>query len=163
MDELKKRKTIRLTNYDYSLPGVYFVTICTKNKQKLLSTIVGEGLCALPQVHLTEIGKTVKESLEYIHENISGVFVDQYVIMPNHVHLLLRIEKLFETGGHRGPPLHKIIGQFKSFTTHQCNQVIWQRSFHDHVVRGEEDYREIWTYIVENPVRWRADVLYMDE
>ena len=163
MNSQPKRKTTRLPTYDYRLPGVYFVTICTKNKQKLLSTIVGEGLCALPQIRLTKVGKIVEASLKYIHENIDGISLDKYVIMPNHVHLLLRIEECSEAGGRGGPPLHKIIGQFKSFTTHQCNQVLWQRSFHDHVVRGEEDYREIWTYIFENPLRWRKDVLYVDE
>jgi REP element-mobilizing transposase RayT len=154
------RKTPRLAEYDYSQPGVYFVTICTKDKQKILCDIVGEGLCALPSVELTSIGKVVEDSIRYLHDAVDGVAVEKYVIMPNHIHMLIRI---FETGGHRGPPLQKVVGQFKSYTTHCYQKSLWQRSFHDHVVRGEEDYREIWKYIDQNPLRWENDTFYVSD
>ena len=63
---LPKRKPTRLKNYDYSSNGTYFVTVCTHNKQKLLSEIVGEGLCALPSIKLTDLGNAVNEAVLYI-------------------------------------------------------------------------------------------------
>ena len=156
------RKPTRLDGYDYSGDGAYFVTICTKDRKSVLSHIhvVGEGLCALPQIALTPIGNVVDQSIRYLQRQIPGVTVDKYVIMPNHVHLLVRI---FETGGHGGPPLHKVIGQFKSYTTHCYKAVLWPRSFYDHVVRDEQDYRAIWNYIDQNPHKWREDRFFVDE
>ena len=84
--DLPKRKPTRLKDYDYSSEGTYFVTICTKDKQKILCDIVGEGLCALPSINLTPIGEIVKQSIEYIDNNYDCISVDKYVIMPNHVH-----------------------------------------------------------------------------
>ena len=86
---LPQRKPTRLKNYDYSQNGYYFITICTKDKRKILCDIVGEGLCALPTVELTDIGKIVNQSIEYINNEYEGILIDKYVIMPNHVHLIL--------------------------------------------------------------------------
>ena len=165
---METRKPNRLKEYDYSMPDAYFVTICTTGKQHLLSTItskggVGEGLCALPQPALTDIGKKVEESILFINENVAGCTIHKYVVMPNHVHILLEIMPVFETGGHRGPPLHKIIGQLKSYTTHQYGQKLWQRSYYDHVIRGEQDYRDVWNYIETNPLRWQEDEYHCEK
>ena len=156
------RKQNRLKDYDYAQNGAYFVTTCTKGRRCVLSNIriVGEGLCALPSTKLSPIGQKVEKAIIYLQTLIAGVAVDKYVIMPNHVHMLVRI---FETGGHRGPPLHKVIGQFKSYTTHCYQKVLWQRSFHDHVVRGEQDYREIWQYIDTNPYKWQEDCFFVSD
>ena len=176
--DLPKRKPTRLKNYDYSTDGYYFITICTHNKRKILCDIVGEGLCALPQrtnpteregtetlpycalpyIKLTAIGETVKKSIEFVHENYDNIFVDKYVIMPNHVHLIIQKQ----TGGHGGPPLqiYNVIGNFKSFTTRKYGKTLWQRSFHDHIIRGEKDYLEIWNYIDTNPQKWETDCFY---
>jgi len=160
--ERQERKPTRLGGYDYSHDGAYFVTICTKDRKCVLSRIetVGEGLCALPSVKLTPIGEIVEASIGYLNSSVEGFTVEKYVIMPNHIHLLVRI---FETGGHRGPPLHKVIGQFKSYTTHRYRKVLWQRSFHDHVIRGEEDYLDIWRYVDENPYQWQEDCFYIPD
>ena len=156
------RKPNRLQEYDYATVGAYFITICTKDRAEILSKIriVGEGLCALPHIELTDVGKMVEQSIQYIDRTIPGFSVDRYVIMPNHVHLLITLSAIPETGGHRGPPLHKVIGQFKSYTTHTYGRVLWQRSYYDHVIRGEQDYRDVWEYIDQNPARWREDELY---
>ena len=156
------RKSIRLKEYDYATNGAYFITVCTKGRASILSEIcnVGEGLCALPSVKLTDAGAIVEQSIAYMHTSMNGISVDRYVIMPNHIHLLISLFGNPDAGGHGGPPLHKIIGQFKSYTTHRCGRPIWQRSYYDHIVRGEQDYREIWEYIETNPLRWRDDELY---
>ncbi|MBQ6836935.1 MAG: hypothetical protein IJO47_07765, partial [Clostridia bacterium] len=77
-------------DFDYSADGKYFVTVCTHEKKKILSSIeyVGEGLCALPQIKLTEIGKIVEESINFVDKNTEGVVIEKYIIMPNHIHLL---------------------------------------------------------------------------
>ena len=114
--DLLKRKPNRLKEYDYSVNGAYFITICTKNKECILSQIVGEGLCALPQNELTPIGQEVEKAIRYIDETHPHASVDNYVIMPNHVHLIIYLNS---KGGHGDPPLQGIIGRFKSYTTHK--------------------------------------------
>ncbi len=158
---LPKRKPTRLKNYDYSQNGAYFITICTHNKKCILSNIVGEGLCALPSIQLTPIGETVDKAIKYIDQNYQNVFVDKYVIMPNHIHLIVKIE----TGGHGDPPLqaYDIIGNFKSFTTHEYKNTLWQRSFHDHIIRGDDDYLKILEYIDLNPQKWKEDCFYTEQ
>lgn len=160
--ELPNRKPTRLKNYDYSSNGIYFVTICTYNKQKILCDIVGEGLCALPSIKLTSIGETVNQSILYINKNYNNISVDKYVIMPNHVHLIIRVDN--QSGGHGDPPLqvHDVIGRLKSFTTHKYGNALWQRSFYDHIIRDKDDYLIRWNYIDTNPQRWEKDELYAE-
>ena len=155
--ELPKRKPTRLKNYDYSQNGAYFVTVCTVEKRHILSRIVGEGLCALPQNILMPIGKETEKSIQFINENYQGVIIDKYVIMPNHIHLIV---KLNDSGGRGNPPLQNVIGQLKSYVASKYPHPIWQRSFHDHVIRGENDYNKIWEYIDTNVSRWKDDCFY---
>lgn len=160
--EQPKRKQNRIKEYDYSQNGAYFVTICTKNRKNTLCNIVGEGLCALPNIELTAIGKEIEKSIRYINENYQSVYVGKYVVMPNHIHLMIMINR--ETGGDGTPPLQDIIGRFKSYTTNRFNEIndtendiFWQRSFHDHIIRNERDHLEVWNYIDINPLKWEQD------
>ena len=171
-----KRKSPRLKDFDYSSPGYYFITICTKDKKKVLSHIVdggylnvGEGLRARPQVKLTPIGKKVESAILKIELLYSDVSVDKYVIMPNHIHMIIikHPDNSQVTGGHGDPPLQKesigidnVIGRLKSYTSHKHPTPLWQRSFHDHIIRGEKDYRKIWEYIDTNPSNWESDCFY---
>ncbi|MBQ7986046.1 MAG: transposase [Clostridia bacterium] len=155
--DLPKRKPTRLKDYDYSQNGAYFVTICVKDRKELLGKIVGEGLCALPKIVLTPIGQEVKKSIEYVEDKYIGVKVDKYVIMPNHIHLIVVLNN---TGGHGDPPLQKLIGQLKSYTTSRYGDCLWQRSFHDHIIRGEADYKKIWEYIDTNEAKREEDCFY---
>ena len=165
---LPKRKSTRLKGYDYSVPGAYFITICVKGKKELLSkitpsTIVGEGLCALPPLRavpkhtLTPIGIEVEKSIQYINNNYIGVKIDKYVIMPNHLHLIMVLD---DAGGHGNPPLQNIIGQLKSYTTNKFGDTLWQRSFHDHIIRNEREYVKIWEYVDTNVIKWDKDCFY---
>ena len=155
--DLPKRKPTRLRGYDYSTKGAYFVTICTHNRKYILSDIVGEGLCTLPKNILTPIGKEIEKSIQYIDENYEGVAIDKYVIMPNHIHLIVILDN---SGGCGNPPLQNIIGHLKSFTSKKFGDILWQRSFHDHIIRDEKDYKKIWEYIDTNPLRWELDCFY---
>ena len=159
--ELPKRKPTRLKEYDYSSPGAYFITICTHNRKCLLSEInVGEGLCALPQNILTPLGKEIENSIQYINDNYIGATIDKYVIMPNHIHLIVILDN---TGGHGNPPLQNLIGQLKSYTTNKFGRTLWQRSFHDHIIRDKNDYQKIWEYIDTNVLKWEEDCFYIDK
>ncbi len=149
--ERPRRKTMRLTGYDYANAGAYHVTICTKNRVQIFGKIVGEGLCALPEIQLSRIGACVAETISVIDRTWDTVSVDAYVIMPNHIHLLLMIDS---TGGRGGPPLHEVIQKLKSFTTHCYGKPLWQRSYHDHIIRCQQDYDETRQYIETNPLRW---------
>ena len=164
--DLPNRRPNRLPIMDYSASGVYFVTVCTQDRLCILSTIsgeaaipVGEGLCALPQTHLTPIGKETEKAILHIN-SYDGYEVDKYTIMPNHIHLLISIHN--ETGGHRGPPLQAVIGRLKSYTTHLYGKALWQRSFHDHIVRDMDDYVAVWQYIDTNPLKWHLDTYYSE-
>ena len=157
-NELSKRKANRLKDFDYSTNGAYFVTICTKDRKCILSDIVGEGLCALPQNKLTPIGIEVEESIKYINNKYNNVLIDKYIIMPNHIHLIVVLNS--GMGGRGNPPLQNIIGQFKSFTTRQYGEQLWQRSYHDHIIRDENDYLNIWEYINSNVLKWPDDKYY---
>ena len=165
--ELQKRKTIRLKDYDYSSPGAYFITICTHNRECLLSNIiVGEGLCALPQNILTPIGNEIKKSIQYINDNYIGVKIEKYVIMPNHIHIMFQIEN--DGRGNPSPTIPNVVGWLKYNITKQINKVnnkpetkVFQRSFHDHIIRSKADYLKIWNYIDTNPQKWNDDCFYV--
>lgn len=91
--------------------------------------------------------------------------VDKYVIMPNHVHMILQIKQA--EGGPMGTSaptgaLPDIVRYFKRSVTKLCGENIWQRSYHDHIIRSEEDYLNIWTYIDTNPVKWAEDCYYKE-
>lgn len=155
---LPKRKSPRLKEYDYSTPGAYFVTVCVKERKPLLSKIVGEGLCTLPINKMTPIGVAVEQSVLYLNSNCNGVKIDKYVIMPNHIHMIVVLE---DSGGCGNPPLHEVVRRLKTFTSHKYGGGLWQRSYHDHIIRGEKDYRKIWEYIDTNVLKWEQDCFYI--
>ena len=195
--ELPERKGVRLRGYDYSAEGAYFITICTKDKRNLLSRIVnsadvgGAVLCAplscVPAVELTDIGKAVQAYLERMNAAIKSATLEKYVIMPNHVHLLIVLNdevhdsKVYNCGAQRTAPptkppapftkasptkantkavIPRIVHGMKAMTTKQLGYSIWQRSYHDHIIRNEADYLRIWQYIDENQARWVEDKYY---
>ena len=104
MEELVRRKPTRLYRHDYSTPGAYFITVCTKNKEKILSN-VGEGL-APPAPHLSVYGKIAEQQLLNLEKRYPNVTLDKYVIMPNHIHMILVLK---ETAGGASPSPTKIV------------------------------------------------------
>lgn len=161
--QLPKRKPNRLPEFDYSSNGAYFVTICTQGRRKLLCDIVGDG-SPVPMKQ----GMIAEKYVQEIPIKYPCVKIDNYVLMPNHIHLLIFIAK--ESGtGNPSPTLGKIIGWYKYQVTKQINNEMgipgsrfFQRSFHDHVIRGEKDYLKIWEYIDNNPARWAEDCFYTE-
>ena len=166
---LPKRKPTRLKGYDYSQNGAYFITICTHDKKCLLSEIiVGDGVLDVPQNILTEFGRIAEKHINQMSGFYDYIFVDKYVIMPNHIHLILSItelEKYLENGTSRTPSptnfsVSAFISTFKRFCNKEFGKNIWQRSYHDHIIRGERDYQKIWEYIDTNVVKWEKDCFY---
>ena len=145
MEQLAKRKWPRLKGHDYSANGYYFITICTKDKKCLLSVIrpKADGTVS---VLLTKYGRITESFLM----NIPGI--DRYVIMPNHVHLI--IHKTNEK------PISTDIRAFKGLVTKQIGFGIWQDYFYDHVIRDESDYIIKCKYIDDNPAKWADDAYY---
>ncbi|MBE6663846.1 MAG: transposase [Ruminococcaceae bacterium] len=161
--DFPKRKPNRLGGFDYSTPKGYFITICTENRSKILSTIVGEGL-APPEIQLTQYGKIVKEQLLLLENRYSNLQIDSYAIMPNHIHIIFVL--LENTGGASpSPTISDIVCAFKSQCVRNCRRTgfegkLFQRSFHDHIIRNQNDYEEISKYIYENPINWKMDEFY---
>ena len=159
--ELPKRKPTRLKGYDYSTPGAYFITICVKDRKQLLSKIVGDDAYIVPQNNLSKYGMVCDKYINNINIKYENVLVDKYVIMPNHIHLIV-----FLNGTMRASSPTKnittIIRSFKTMVTKEIGYSIWQRSYHDHIIRGEKDYQKIWEYIDTNVLRWKKDCFYND-
>ena len=158
------RKANRLPKYNYSAPGAYFLTICTESRKSILSKIVGGGAFDAPSAQLTKLGMIVKRNI-LSGNQIQGITVDKFVIMPNHIHLILLVDPTAQDGTSRAPsPTNAVIphfvSTFKRFCHRDIGYPIFQRSYHDHVIRDEEDYRMIWQYIDTNPVRWQEDCFY---
>ena len=165
---LPKRKHPRLSHYDYSSAGTYFVTICTQNRQCVLSRIVGRGLAPaeINGVECTAWGNIAEEQLLSLEDRYAFLTVDRYVIMPNPIHIVL-ILKSATAGASPRPTIMDILCAYKSLTTRECKKngfegKLFQTSFHEHVIRRREDYIEIAKYIHENPSRWRQDELYSE-
>lgn len=161
----KNRKRCRLPDYDYSQSGACFITICTKGRRKILSEIVGADLPGGPQIRLTAYGQIADKHIRAMNEFYDHISVDRYVIMPDHIHLLLQIH-----GTENGPPrtvvptkysaVSLFVGTLKRFCNREYGMNIWQSRSYDHVIRGEQDYQEIWTYIENNPAKWYKEHFY---
>jgi REP element-mobilizing transposase RayT len=173
-------ETTRLKNWDYSSNGYYYITICTKNRECLFGNIAGE------KMQLSTIGEIVLQCWNDSFVMRKELSCDQFVIMPNHIHGIVIIEKLVETHGnasghgietqglaslqdnnkpHRMPKsVSSFIGGFKSAVTKRVNEIrhtpgaaIWQNRFYDHIIRDEKSLQRIREYIVNNPMNWQTD------
>ena len=153
MKELEKRKNIRLKEYNYSEEGYYFVTICTKDRKNIFSKIEkcrGDHWSSV----LTQNGKIIDMYIKEIEEVYKNIKIDEYIIMPNHVHILMNINK------NENITLSRIIQQFKGKTTKEIRYPVWQKSFYEHIVRNEKEYIKIKEYIINNPENWEKDKYY---
>lgn len=149
------RKNNRLETFDYSQNGAYFVTICVQDRKPLLSRIENE----YEEPTLTVFGEIVQEYVQAISVRFSVVRVDRYILMPDHIHLLVSIE---HGTGDPSPTLGEVVGWLKYQITKAINLQratpggrVFQRSYYDHVIRNKEDYDATWEYIENNPTAWK--------
>ena len=162
---------MRLREFDYNTPGAYFITFCTHNRSNILSRIVG-AIQESPVSQLTACGVIVDAVIQSIPEHLH-VTIDRYVIMPNHVHLIVVIAESDVLRAIRESPLQgrsivsKAVGYIKMNASKAIRQqygdvTVWQRGYHDHVIRNQDDYEMIAKYIHENPLRWELDKFYSE-
>ena len=144
---LKSRKANRLKDYDYSGNGAYFITVCTKDRKRILSEIVGDDAHIVPKPY----GRVVEKYIE----NVSGI--EKYVIMPDHIHMIIRLENGSMWASTPTNAIANIVRSLKTLTTKEIGEPIFQRSYYDHVIRNQRDYDEIWEYIDNNPRKWSIE------
>ncbi|MCL2009655.1 MAG: hypothetical protein FWG71_03805 [Synergistaceae bacterium] len=177
MREFSARKPNRLRSYDYSTNGAYFLTICVKDRAEILGRIENG------QIILDEYGKIVVQEMVSSCELRKECKIDQYVIMPNHIHLILLVQHIVGADGN--PPITpnlpitpnpymrystftptqnqsvpSFVRGFKGATSRILGFSIWQRSFHDHIIRDENDYTRLAQYIENNPANWENDCFH---
>ena len=157
-----ERKNIRLAEWDYASSAYYHITICTHARKCLLGRIQ-EGLDSgeNPKTHLSVFGQCCQEVI--CSAEGSYCSIENYVIMPNHVHLLVCVNR----DGSTSSSLSSFVRFIKSMTTRQARErglkgSLWQKGFYDTVIRDEEHYLEVWRYIDENPLKWALDEYYED-
>lgn len=185
------RKSLRLKNYDYSLSGFYFVTICINQRICLLSEIIDD------KVVLSDVGMMVKRNYLDLEKRFANIKCDRYIIMPNHIHCIIEIKNCDDAVGvvpcanpisrqpqgiattdksrdQKNASLADVVGVFKSISTveyiknvsknnwQKFDKRLWQRNYYEHVIRSEESYIKIAEYIENNPINWATDELNPD-
>ena len=164
---INHRKSIRLKEYDYSQPGEYFITICIYEKKCILGEIVDENILFSP------IGEIAKRCWEEIPEHFSNVELDEYVIMPNHIHGIIMITecrdlinqiptKNYPLMKNQKVTLGKIIRHYKARTAKHIHDsgsmdFRWQPLFYDRIIRSDKELNNIRNYIINNPLKWYLD------
>lgn len=144
-ENLPVRKRIRLQGYDYSEENMYFITICVKNRLEMLGEIIEDN------IKLTKQGNIVKQNINKIEQIYRNIMIDEYVIMPNHIHILILINYK------NNLTISKIIKHLKTNITREIKYSIWQKSFYEHIIRNEKEYIRIKEYIKNNVINWKKD------
>lgn len=152
--EFAERKSNRLENYDYSSPGSYFITLCTSKRCNHFWDRVGATIGRPQDITLSKYGELVDVAIKNISKIYSSVTVDCYVIMPDHIHLLLTIHTDEHGRPMVAPTIDRIIRQMKGYVTKQIGFSVWQKLYSDHIIRNQQDYNEHVQYINDNPMRW---------
>lgn len=169
------RRSIRFKDYDYSQSGLYFVTICTKNRSLLFGDI-NDG-----KMELSEYGVYAEKCWKDIPLHFPNVILHKYVVMPNHIHGIIEIvgDNMRNNGYNMGaknfsplrPPqstgtsrtIGSIVRGFKIGVTKEIGESPWQRNYHEHIIRDENAYNTITEYIEQNPLKWELDCYYGNE
>jgi REP element-mobilizing transposase RayT len=172
--DIHRRRSLRLKKYDYSQTGAYFVTICTRNRERLFGDITEIN----SKTEVNEFGVIVHDEWLKSADVRKEITIDAFCIMPNHFHGIVVITGSVGAYGHtplqrnntfRSPSqnLGAMVRAFKSAVTIQINKIrstpsmpIWQRNYYDHVIRDDDDLNRIREYIDNNPVNWMQDELF---
>jgi len=161
--DLPKRKNIRLKEYDYSKNGAYFITVCVNGRNHLLwENCVGANSVRPNETsQLSNYGLIVNVAINNIQKYYSDVIVNKYVIMPNHIHMIICLS---DNCGRTmfAPTISRIIKQMKEYVTKQIGFSLWQKSFHDHIIRNDEEYKILWEYIDTNSLKWELDKYFFN-
>ena len=147
-DRFPSRKNPRLKEFDYSSRHYYFITICTWEKSCIFGTAKD----------LSPWGEAARNCIGEIERHFPGVRTEKSVVMPNHVHMILALQR-------ENPGIPYIVAAYKAAVTRRIHETdpdrkVWQASFHDHVIRSQKDYERIWLYIEANPQNWDKDCFF---
>ncbi len=164
--KIHRRRSIRLPGYDYTSAGVYFITICASGKECLFG-VVENG-----QMRLNDAGRIAAQCWHDIPLHFPHAELDEWVVMPNHVHGIVMIDD-GKVGAKNFSPLHgtsktisSIVRGFKIGVTKWMRQnksihQVWQRNFYEHIIRNETELHGIREYIQNNPAKWELDELHV--
>ncbi len=170
----RNRRSIRLRSFDYSQPGSYFITVCTHHREYFFGNIVDE------ETVLSPIGQIVAGQWHSIPQRFRGVKLDEFIVMPNHIHGILHIVGAPLAGARdhgnirataRVAPtsVGNIVGAYKSICAQHCFRWIkehnpsrvlgklWQRNYYEHIIRNDDELMNIREYIIHNPINWELD------
>ena len=169
------RRSIRLKGYDYSQAGYYFVTICCYQRQLLFGEIIDGAM------RLNRYGEVVAETYQWLSSRYPYVYLDEWIIMPNHFHGIIVLTDIPRRGGspiaptqaidlkQKRKPLGQLIGAFKTVSSKNINIIrnapgtpVWQRNYYEHIIRNENSLNNIRQYIINNPLSWHVDQLHPD-
>lgn len=161
MDQaLPVRRSIRLSGFDYSSNHLYFVTICTQDRACILGKVVEN------RAFMSPYGRILEKELLNLTMYFPLVVLDKYVVMPNHLHVIIGIRATVKIT----PTLGHIIGAYKSRVFHNCLELakikdkfigkFWQRNYYEHIIRDQKDLERIQKYIRSNPMSWTKDKFY---
>ncbi|WP_295433997.1 transposase [uncultured Thiodictyon sp.] len=171
--EIRPRGSMRLKGYDYAQAGAYFVTICVQDRLCLFGEVIS-GLFVSNQ-----FGALVAQAWNDLPNHYPHVSLDQFVVMPNHVHGIIILTDVgaglkpaptaigLNPAPSKRHALPEIIRALKTFSARRINEIrqspgisVWQRNYYEHVIRSEADYTRIAEYIINNPCRWSEDSLH---
>ncbi len=174
--EIHHRRSIRLKGYDYSQSGTYFITLCSHNREYLFGELVNDEMA------LNKLGIIARDEWIKSFQIRPEIIMDKYIVMPNHLHSIVVIrdagdrnrDKLNKGNPRVAPtgPKNKSIGAlvagFKSVATKKINDMrgtpgapVWQRNYHEHIIRNEESLEKIREYVINNPRNWKKDSLFL--
>ncbi len=147
------RKPTRIRNFDYASKQYYFVTFCTHEKQCIFGSTE----------ELNVLGKIAYADMVNLNAIYNGIRADPFIIMPNHVHAIIEIHNSHSITGKT--TLSSVIGSYKSGVSRRIREIhpnmeVWQRSFHDHIIRNQKEYEKIYSYILFNAQKWEEDCFY---
>lgn len=149
--EYPQRKQTRLPEFAYGAGTWYFITVCTKGRARVLGRVTDSA-----ETVLTPLGKTAERDLLSIGTHHPGAEVQAYVIMPDHVHMILSIA-CGDPPEKTGITVPRVMNGWKAGVSRAAGFSVWQRSYYEHVIRGPQDMQEIWRYIENNPRQWVLD------
>lgn len=173
--EIHHRRSIRLKGYDYSKAGIYFITICVKDRNCILGKIVNEEMI------LSDAGKIANEYWLDIPKHFPNAKLHEHIIMPNHIHGIVELTNTGVQNGVGIEDFQPLQNQFQKIIPHSIGSIVrgykigvtkwfrnngiihgrWQRNFHEHIIRNEQSYHTIANYIINNPKKWNEDKFYL--
>jgi REP element-mobilizing transposase RayT len=163
----KFRHSLRLKHYDYSKPGAYFITICVKDRKLFLGNVMDN------KTQVNEYGEIVQKCWQELKTHFRCIRLDEFVVMPNHVHGIIMIDSQLEEKNTKNamnqegsikqlPTLGQIVRHFKAKTCTLIrksgfSEFEWQRNYYEHIIRDESELNDVREYIVYNPNKWDED------